>query len=434
MTGARRPRPTAATAEPHGSGDGARPDHGARLPRFLVRGQPAALAAVERMLAGGAPHALLLVGPTSVGKTTLALDLAAGLLCGDPGARPCRACRICRLVARGSHQDLHRLAPEGPGRQVRIGDPGDPEPGTIRHLLRELARRPVEGAHRVAIVEEAHRMNEDAQNALLKTLEEPPPGVTVILCAEAPERLLPTIRSRAAMLRLGPVATRAIEELLADHGVDAPRAARLARLSGGRPGLALAYAAAPAAVAIREEIARSLVDLLAADRSARLVAGRELLARAAELSKLAPARIDGPGPGPAPAPDRAVGRTGVAELDQDASSPSPAADPERAVPGDDGDQERVARATPAARRLAAWTLLDAWTSVARDLAVASAGGRSRLRDLGLLEEYEAAAARIRPGEAGAFLDRLNRTAALLEANGNPELAVDVLALAWPHVA
>ena len=95
-----------------------------------TRGQPRALAEVDSMILGRAPHAVLLVGPGSVGKTTLALDLAAGLLCNDPdpGARPCRDCRGCRQVASGNHPDLHRLAPEGPGGQIRIGKASDPEP------------------------------------------------------------------------------------------------------------------------------------------------------------------------------------------------------------------------------------------------------------------------------------------------------------------
>ena len=82
-------------------------------------------------------------------------------------------------------------------------------------------------------------MNEDAQSALLKTLEEPPAGVTIVLCADQEARLLPTVRSRCFRLRLGLVGSRDIEAILADHGlVDPPTAARLGRLAGGRPGLA----------------------------------------------------------------------------------------------------------------------------------------------------------------------------------------------------
>src|SRR5919112_389234 len=96
---------------------------------------------------------------------------------------------------------------------LRIGARADAEPGTVRRLVTDLALLPVEGGARVAIVEQADRMNEDAQSALLKTLEEPPSGVTIILCAAEEERLLPTIRSRCARVRLGPLGTRDVEAL-----------------------------------------------------------------------------------------------------------------------------------------------------------------------------------------------------------------------------
>ena len=218
-----------------------------------TKGQAAALAAVRGMLVGRMPHAVLLAGPAGVGKTTLALDLAAGLLCmpADEAARPCRACRACRMVEHGNHPDLHRLRPEGPGGQVVIGGP-DARFRGVRDLVAELALLPVAGGARVAIIERADRMNEDAQSALLKTLEEPPAGVTIVLCADDEERLLPTVRSRCARVRLGPVGQRAVEEILVEQdAADPPTAARLGRLAGGRPGVAFAYARVPEAARIR---------------------------------------------------------------------------------------------------------------------------------------------------------------------------------------
>ena len=394
--------------------------------RFRTQGQGHALAALERWITGGPPQALVLAGPAHTGKTTLALDLAAGLLCAaaDPGSRPCRGCRSCRLVETGGHQDLHRLAPQGPGRQVRIGDPSDPEPGTVRALIRELARLPVEGRGRVALVEQAHRLNEDAQNALLKTLEEPPAGAVVILCADEADRLLPTIRSRAATLRLGPVSTRVIEELLADRGVEAPQAARLARLAAGRPGLAVAYAAAPAAVGAREEIARTLLDLLDADRGRRLAVARDLLLRAADLANLAGASGWEPAEASTGSPAEPAGSGDRDEAeDADATGTS----------GGPGGVRRSGE-TPAERRRAASALLETWAEVARDLAVVGAGNRAAVRDPALLDDLDALAPRLPPGAAAAFLVRLQELAGRLEANANPELVVDVLALAWPRAA
>ena len=291
---------------------------------------------------------------------------------------------------------------------MRIGEHEDPDPGTVRHLLRELARLPVEGTRRVAIIEGAHRLNEDAQNALLKTLEEPPSGATLVLCADEPERLLPTVRSRTAVLRLGPVGVRAMEGLLAEHGVEPPRSTRLARLADGRPGLALALAASPEAVAAREELARSLLDLTALGTAERLVAGRELLTRSADLVRLGGASADSAA---AAAPD--AGGPGAVETGADA---------------------RPARGTPAERRQAAATLLATWTAVARDLAVVAAGSRAAVRDPALLDDLAAVASGTPPGSAAAFACRLVDAAELLEANANPELLVDVLVLAWPRGA
>ena len=182
----------------------------------------------------------------------------------------------------------------------------------------------------MAVVEGADRLNEDAQNALLKTLEEPPAGATLVLCADEPERLLPTVRSRSAVLRLGPVAVRAIEELLAERGVGPPQSGRLARLADGRPGRALALAAAPEAVAAREELARSLLDLVDVGIADRLVAGRALLVRAADIARA----DDAGGEGPAAVPP----------AESDGAADGAAAD------------GKPARGTPAERRLAAWAL------------------------------------------------------------------------------
>jgi DNA polymerase-3 subunit delta' len=251
---------------------------------FRTRGQPAALAAVESMLRAGIPHALLLAGPSGVGKRTLADDIAAALLCRaeDPGARPDRTCRSCRALEHGNHPDLHVLGPTGAGNMIPIG--GREDRG-VRDLVRELALMPVEGGLRVAIVGDADRMTEDAQAAFLKTLEEPPAGTVLILTAADEERLLPTIRSRVIRIRVGPVARAAVEEILVDAGLaDAPAAARLARLAAGRPGEAVALARAPGALTIRAEIARTLLDLTRATRADRLRIGRDLLARAGALT------------------------------------------------------------------------------------------------------------------------------------------------------
>ena len=142
--------------------------------------------------------------------------------------------------------------------------------GQVQALAAELYLLPLEGSFRVAIIEQAQRLNLDAQNALLKTLEEPPAQVAIILAADDSAGLLPTVVSRCVRLRLGPVAPTAIATLLAEHGLaDSVQGTRIARLAGGRPGLALSLAGQPEAVIAQQRLARTLLDLLAADRRRR---------------------------------------------------------------------------------------------------------------------------------------------------------------------
>ena len=393
-----------------------------------TRGHPGALAAVSAMVRTGVPGAVLLVGPAGGGKTTLAMDLAAGALCSaeDPARRPCGACRACRLVARGVHPDVHRLGPDGPGRQVVIGGPGKPR--GVRDLIAELALLPIEGGARVAIIEAAHRMNEDAQAALLKTLEEPPAGATIILCADAEEPLLPTIRSRCARIRLGPVGVRDIEAILVDAGAaDPAAAARLARISGGRPGIALAWATSPDAVRERDAIGRSLLDLAPARAADRLSGIRVLAGQAATLAGIADGTAS-----PAAGDGGASGRTR-----RTPSAPTTSAQEPPDGPTTDADQEEAevsgpARTPAVERRRAGEALVALWTDVARDVALCQVGLDRSVRDLALLDDVRALAVSVDPEALRAFIDRLGRASVLIAGNVSPELVLDDLALAWPR--
>jgi len=400
---------------------------------FRTRGHPAAVAAVAAMIRGHVPHAILLVGPRGVGKTTLATDIAAGLLCtaADPAERPCGQCRACRLVASGGHPDVHRLGPDGAGRQVVIGGPGAPARG-VRDLIVELSLTPVEGGARVAIITSAQRMNEDAQAALLKTLEEPGSGVVIILCADVEEPILPTIRSRSARLRLGPVATRDVEALLAETGsADPPLAARLARIATGRPGIAMAWARQPEAVLAREQLARSILDMTDQRPSERLASMRAAIPLAVAVAAIDDGRADagaaataGGSTAKATARDKAVSRRrgGVAVVADPVDDASDG-DPEAAV--------APARATAAERRRATEAVVAVWTDLARDLVVIARGMPGAARDIGLLDETRGAAAGQDPDRLLGFLERLGRATTLLAGNVSPELVLDDLVLAWP---
>lgn len=392
---------------------------------FQTVGHPAAAAAVHAMLGSAVPHAVLISGPPSVGKATLAMDLAAGLLCtGAAGAaRPCRTCRTCRMVEHGNHPDIHWLVPTGSGMQIQIGTEGAPEPGTVRHLISELALLPMEGGERVVIVRDAQRAREDTQSALLKLLEEPPPRTTLVLCTDDDELLLPTIKSRCARIRLGTVRARDVERLLLERGLaDAPTAARLARLTGGRPGLAVAYAATPGASAIRAELARTLLDLLGEPAATRLAASRGLQARGGDLAVALEAAV-APGPEPggeADAPRGGRGRASPAAVDADS------------VDGGEEAGDAPSKVSAKDRRRATAQLLEVWRDLARDLVLAERGARSSLRDPSLLEELETAARDLPPGAAAAFLTRIAEADGLVTGNVTPELLLDVLLLRWPR--
>jgi DNA polymerase III delta' subunit len=358
---------------------------------FVTRGQTGALGFVERAIESERPpHALLLVGPERVGKTTLALDLACGLLClaEAPADRPCRACAACRKLEHGNHPDVHRIAPEGAGQQLRVAQ--------VQALSNELALLPLEGRVRVGIVESAHRLNLDAQNALLKTLEEPPPAVVLILCADDSNNLLPTVVSRCTSIRLGPVDPELIGAMVEEAGLaDRVAGVELGRVASGRPGVALALASRPEVVLARARVARTLLDLLSAERRARLAAIPALLEDAAALA-------------------------------------SAAASTEGAESADGAPAERSGRrVSPAERRAATAELLAVWIDVARDLAIATRGGRRELRLHELLEETTAAGQTVDAPAAASFLGRVEAVSRAIDAYANPELGLDALLLEWP---
>lgn len=201
-----------------------------------VRGQDRAVALLLRYLASGkVPPGLLFFGEEGIGKETAAEAFAAALLCRtpDPGGA-CGACPDCRLSAAGSHPNLLHVLPEN--RNILIDD--------IRLLQEELSLKAFSDRPRVALVVPADRMTVQAANALLKTLEEPPPGTHFLLVSHRLSQLPPTIVSRCQKIPFSPLPREAVTEILRslpDAGAarppDAIRAA--AACSGGSPGRAL---------------------------------------------------------------------------------------------------------------------------------------------------------------------------------------------------
>ena len=234
------------------------------------------------------PHALLVYGPRGIGKLALAERISQTLLCESSGHRPCGSCDGCRWFRGGNHPDFRRVEPEA----IAKLPPTDPEENEVKkpkqpsiqikiEQVRELANflyvRSHRGAMRVALVHPAEDMNENASNALLKGLEEPPAGAMFILVSHRPAQLLPTIRSRCVALPVPVPPREAALEWLSGQGIK--DAERWLAYAGGAPLRALDYAAeaeslsrllkAPGPVEVREDLERlaEALQKIALDRA-----------------------------------------------------------------------------------------------------------------------------------------------------------------------
>jgi DNA polymerase-3 subunit delta' len=219
------------------------------------------------------PPSLLLAGPAGVGKRRVAVALASVLNCldaktGELERDACGQCASCRRIARGVHPDVLVVEP---------GDSGSIKIEAIRDVIDRAGFRPFEGRRRAVIVDEADAMVPQAQNALLKTLEEPPSASVFLLVSSLPDALLPTVRSRCPQLRFAalPVADL-VTVLMRDHKLDAAEARAAADAADGSVGGALA-ASSTDVVEARQTAARLLGQVARGSDPARRIDAAKML-------------------------------------------------------------------------------------------------------------------------------------------------------------
>ena len=242
------------------------------MPWDEIRGQDRAVRQVRAALERGQPHhAYLFAGPEGVGKELAARLFAQAANCeAAEGLRPCGACDSCKRIVKGSHPDVLFLRPQAdlvargqmgkadfdaaPSREIRVDE--------VRQLARRLSLAAAVGRRKIAVLTPADAINERAQNAILKTLEEPPPSTTFILVTAAPDVLLPTVRSRCQRVSFGPLATVEIAAELARRGVPQEEASARAEVAHGSLGRALILTAAE--VGKRGEVRSAVLEALTA--------------------------------------------------------------------------------------------------------------------------------------------------------------------------
>ena len=218
-----------------------------------IIGQQRALGILRGCIARNrVPHALCFAGDEGIGKRLTAVNFAKALNCRreesndlfavneEPSALSgldeidnCGVCPSCRKIDKGNHPDVIMIAPEGDGGQITVS--------VIRELQGALSYKPYEGKWKVAIIDNADRLNQSAANAFLQTLEEPSPESILILISSRPDMLIPTIRSRCQTIKFSPLPLDTMSALIEEKAkeFDREQSLLLSRLSGGKLGYAL---------------------------------------------------------------------------------------------------------------------------------------------------------------------------------------------------
>lgn len=201
-----------------------------------IRGQERAVSFLKAAIASGrVGHAYIFFGPKGVGKRLCAVNFAKALNCVAPKeGNPCDTCISCKKIDAMNHPDFVELSPEKDSASIKID--------AVRALAKDISMKPYEARKKVYTIDDASMMKHEAQNALLKTLEEPVTDSVLILITSDISRLFSTIRSRAQEVRFFPLAADEVKDvLIAAYGIEKTRAHILAHISRGTLGGALLY-------------------------------------------------------------------------------------------------------------------------------------------------------------------------------------------------
>ena len=218
---------------------------------------------------GTVAHAYLFVGPTGAGKKTAARALACALFCDDDG---CGSCPVCRRIRNGTHPDVRVLRPAGAASYMVE---------QVREIIHDVHLKPVQASHKVYIFEEADRFNAESANAFLKTLEEPPDDVVVILLTRSFDAVIPTIASRCQVVRFRPVPESvAVGVLIERSGATADEARVALAASDGVLSRALEYLESPVRRKTRDVTIALLKRLPLMDGHDVLLGARSILSEA----------------------------------------------------------------------------------------------------------------------------------------------------------